>query len=54
MGSVDKFLNDLINFDKDNTPLNCVERVERDFLPKETFNPEIRVCRAPPPVCARG
>ena len=46
MGSVDKFLNDLINFDKDNTPLNCVERVERDFLPKETFNPEIIVSKS--------
>ena len=41
MGSVDKFLADLINFDKDNTPLNCVEKVEKDYLGKETFNPDI-------------
>ena len=41
MGSVDKFLSDLINFDKDNTPLNCVEKVEKDYLGKENFNPEI-------------
>jgi dynein heavy chain len=40
-GSVDKFLSDLINFDKDNTPLNCVEKVEKDYLGKENFNPEI-------------
>jgi len=41
MGSVDKFLQDLINFDKDNTPLNCVEKVEKDYLWNENFNPDI-------------
>jgi dynein heavy chain len=40
MGSVDKFLNDLINFDKDNTPENCVEKCEKDYLSNPNFNPE--------------
>ena len=40
MGSVDKFLNDLISFDKDNTPENCVERCEKEFLSNPNFNPE--------------
>eukprot|EP00227_Mantoniella_beaufortii_P011774 CAMPEP_0197579874 /NCGR_PEP_ID=MMETSP1326-20131121/3768_1 /TAXON_ID=1155430 /ORGANISM="Genus nov. species nov., Strain RCC2288" /LENGTH=4505 /DNA_ID=CAMNT_0043143449 /DNA_START=243 /DNA_END=13760 /DNA_ORIENTATION=+ len=37
MGSVDKFLNDLIAFDKDNTPENCVERCEKDYLSNPNF-----------------
>ena len=40
MGSVDKFLNDLIAFDKDNTPENCVERCEKEFLSNPNFTPE--------------
>ena len=44
MGNVNQFLQSLINFDKDNTPLNCVERCEKDFLSQDFFEPEkIRV-----------
>ena len=38
MGNVDAFLKSLISFDKDNTPLQCVERVEKDFLSNPNFN----------------
>lgn len=38
MGNVDAFLKSLVAFDKDNTPLQCVERVEKDFLSNPNFN----------------
>ena len=41
MGNVDQFLKSLVNFDKDNTPLNCVERVEKDYVSLEGFTPEV-------------
>jgi dynein heavy chain, axonemal len=41
MGNVDQFLKSLLNFDKDNIPVNCVEGVERDFInPNPNFTPE--------------
>jgi dynein heavy chain len=40
MGNVDAFLKSLISFDKDNTPVNCVEKVEKDFLSNPNFNAE--------------
>ena len=57
MGSVDKFLSDLINFDKDNTPLNCVEKVEKDYSGQGELQPRDHhgASPAPPPAaCARG
>ena len=38
MGNVDAFLKSLVAFDKDNTPVQCVERVEKDFLSNPNFN----------------
>jgi len=38
MGDVNKFLKSLVDFDKDNTPVNCVERVEKDYLSNPNFN----------------
>ena len=38
MGDVSKFLRSLVDFDKDNTPVNCVERVEKDYLSNPNFN----------------
>jgi dynein heavy chain len=40
MGDVSKFLRSLVEFDKDNTPVNCVERVEKDYLSNPNFNAE--------------
>ena len=40
MGNVDAFLKSLINFDKDNTPENCVESVEKQFINNPNFSPE--------------
>eukprot|EP00232_Nephroselmis_pyriformis_P019075 CAMPEP_0182900652 /NCGR_PEP_ID=MMETSP0034_2-20130328/28990_1 /TAXON_ID=156128 /ORGANISM="Nephroselmis pyriformis, Strain CCMP717" /LENGTH=4527 /DNA_ID=CAMNT_0025034901 /DNA_START=131 /DNA_END=13711 /DNA_ORIENTATION=+ len=40
MGNVDQFLNSLLAFDKDNVPIVCVERCEKDFLSNPNFNPD--------------
>ena len=40
MGNVDAFLKSLINFDKDNTPENCVDNVEKNFIVNPNFNPD--------------
>jgi dynein heavy chain len=40
MGSVDVFLNSLQTFDKDNTPANCIEKCEKEYLSLPGFNPE--------------
>jgi dynein heavy chain len=39
MASVDKFLEKLVNFDKDNTPENCVANLEKNYLNADGFNP---------------
>ena len=39
MGNVDQFLTQLINFDKDNTPVVACEWIEKNLLKKEAFNP---------------
>ena len=39
MANVDQFLKSLISFDKDNTPENCVEKVEAEFISQPNFNP---------------
>ena len=38
--SLDNFLKSLINFNKDNVPANCVERVEKDYLSQPNFKAE--------------
>ena len=40
MGNVDAFLKSLLAFDKDNIPLACVEKCEKDFLINPGFNPD--------------
>lgn len=40
MGNVDGFLKSLLNFDKDNIPEKCVEKVEKDYLSHPGFTPE--------------
>ena len=40
MGNVDGFLKSLIDFDKDNTPENCVACCEKEFLSNPNFNPD--------------
>ncbi|KAL4450636.1 hypothetical protein ABPG77_000992 [Micractinium sp. CCAP 211/92] len=40
MGNVDAFLKSLSNFDKDNIPLVCVDRVERDYISNPNFRPD--------------
>lgn len=40
MKNVDSFLKSLLNFDKDNIPLPCVDKVEKDYLSNPNFNPE--------------
>ena len=37
MGNVDAFLKQLLAFDKDNIPLACVEKCEKDFLSNPNF-----------------
>jgi len=39
MASVDKFLEKLVTFDKDNTPENCVAHLEKNYLSVEGFTP---------------
>lgn len=38
--SLDAFLKSLTNFNKDNVPENCVERVEKDYLSQPNFKAE--------------
>ena len=40
MGNLDAFLKSLLAFDKDNVPLQCVEKGEKDFLSNPNFNPD--------------
>ena len=41
MGNVDAFLKSLLAFDKDNIPVQCVDKVEKDFInPNPNFNPD--------------
>ena len=40
MGNVDAFLKSLLNFDKDNIPVNCVDCVEKDFISNPNFTPD--------------
>lgn len=40
MGNVDAFLKSLLNFDKDNIPVACVDRVEKDYLSNPNFRPD--------------
>ncbi|KAL6747291.1 flagellar outer dynein arm heavy chain beta [Haematococcus lacustris] len=40
MGNVDAFLKNLINFDKDNTPENCVAVVEKEYMSQPGFTPD--------------
>jgi dynein heavy chain, axonemal len=37
MGNVDAFLKSLLNFDKDNVPVNCVDAVEREYIANPNF-----------------
>ena len=41
MGNVDQFLNTLINYDKDNTPVVACKWIEENLLVKETFTPAV-------------
>ncbi|KAK9843805.1 hypothetical protein WJX81_007069 [Elliptochloris bilobata] len=38
MGNVDAFLKSLLAFDKDNVPLACADRVEKDYISNPAFN----------------
>lgn len=40
MGNVDAFLKSLVNFDKDNTPENCVTVVEKEYISQPGFSPD--------------
>jgi dynein heavy chain len=40
MGNVDAFLKSLLNFDKDNIPVPCVDTVEKDYLSNPNFTPD--------------
>lgn len=40
MGNVDAFLKSLLNFDKDNIPVQCVDRVEKDYVSNPNFRPD--------------
>jgi len=40
MGNVDAFLKSLLNFDKDNIPVNCVDAVEKEYISTPNFTPE--------------
>lgn len=45
MGSVDGFLKSLVNFDKDNTPGNCVKLLLKNYMSNPNFNADnIRWC----------
>ncbi len=38
MGNVDAFLKSLLAFDKDNVPLACADRAEKEFISNPAFN----------------
>lgn len=38
MGNVDAFLKSLLNFDKDNVPVNCVDAAEKEYISNPNFN----------------
>jgi dynein heavy chain len=38
MGNVDAFLKSLLNFDKDNVPVNCVDACEKEYISNPNFN----------------
>lgn len=40
MGNVDAFLKSLLNFDKDNVPVNCVDAVEKEYISNPNFTVE--------------
>ena len=40
MGNVDAFLKSLQTFDKDNLPVQCVEKVEKEYTSNPNFKPE--------------
>lgn len=40
MGNVDAFLKSLLNFDKDNIPVACVDTCEKEYLSNPNFAPE--------------
>ena len=40
MGNVDAFLKSLMTFNRDNIPLPCVEKVEKDFIADSNFTAE--------------
>jgi hypothetical protein len=40
MGNVDAFLKSLLNFDKDNVPVNCVDACEKEYLSNPGFSPD--------------
>jgi dynein heavy chain len=41
MGNVDQFLNTLLAFDKDNTPVTACEWIEKNLFTKENFTPTV-------------
>ena len=40
MGNVDAFLKSLLNFDKDNIPVNCVDACEKEYISNPNFSPD--------------
>lgn len=40
MGNVDAFLKSLLNFDKDNIPVNCVDACEKEYISNPNFTPD--------------
>lgn len=40
MGNVDAFLKSLQTFDKDNLPVACVDKVEKEYTSNPNFKPE--------------
>lgn len=38
MGNVDAFLKSLLNFDKDNVPVNCADVCEKEYISNPSFN----------------
>lgn len=40
MGNVDAFLKSLLNFDKDNVPVNCVDVCEKEYISNPSFTPD--------------
>ena len=40
MGNVDAFLKSLQSFDKDNLPVQCADKVEKEYTSNPNFKPE--------------